>query len=137
MTDIKVCHPKLIEESYLVYIPNIIVAIVKYTIKLRASTMVVISGPAIIAGSNFIFFAINGSVPPTTFDAITVTIKVNDTAIAILVSTCSMNINLKKLINDKATPTIKLILNSLNNTFGQSEVFISPVAKPLITKVED
>ena len=43
------------------------------------STIVVISGAAIIAGSNFSFLAIIGSIPPTSFAIVAVTIKVSPT----------------------------------------------------------
>lgn len=45
--------------------PNSQVAVVKYIIKATASTIVVISGPAIIAGSSLSFLAIIGREPPT------------------------------------------------------------------------
>src|SRR5690606_2630496 len=110
-------------------------AMKKYNIKLIASTMVVINGPAIMAGSSFSFLASNGKVPPTILAVITVTIVVTDTVKAIIKSTLSIKISLMKLTVERAAPTIELILNSFHNTFNQSLVVISPTAKPLMIKV--
>ena len=57
-------------------------AIPKQTIKERASTIVVIKGLAITAGSKPIFFAKSGSVQPTTLATITVSAIATDTTIA-------------------------------------------------------
>ena len=52
------------------------VATWKYTNIEQTSTTVVISGAAIIAGSNFNFFANSGNVQPITLDITTVAINV-------------------------------------------------------------
>ena len=51
----------------------------KNTVIENISTIVVIIGEAINAGSNFSFFAIIGSIAPINFDAITIKIIVTDT----------------------------------------------------------
>ena len=61
------------------YICKIEVAKVKYINRDKASTIVVIKGLAITAGSNPIFLAIIGSEQPITFATQTVNIKVEQT----------------------------------------------------------
>ncbi len=65
------------------------VAIVKNKINEPASTMVVIIGLAIIAGSSFIFLAAIGSIPPIILANITVKNKVTQTVIATFIPTLS------------------------------------------------
>ena len=69
------------------YIPSNLVAIVKYIINDIASTIVVIKGLAITAGSNPIFFANIGSVLPTILAHNTVIIRVKHTTSAIVTVT--------------------------------------------------
>ena len=59
---------------------KILVTIVKYTRIVPVSTKVVISGAAIIAGSNPHFFATSGSIHPIVFARRTVHINVIPTA---------------------------------------------------------
>ena len=119
------------------YIPNNHVAVVKYNVSATASTIVVISGPAIIAGSNLIFFAIMGNTPPTTFANTTIKNKVKQTVIETNKSVLSIKYILKKLTEDKINPTIQLTRSSFHKTLRKSLVLISPNAKPLIISVED
>ena len=61
---------------------NSCIAILKYIISEQASTMVVISGAAITAGSRLSFFAIMGGTHPKNLDINTVQIKVSERVIA-------------------------------------------------------
>ena len=109
----------------------------KYNVSATASTIVVISGPAIIAGSNLIFFAIMGNTPPTTFANTTIKNKVKQTVIETNKSVLSIKYILKKLTEDKINPTMQLTRSSFHKTLRISLVLMSPNAKPLIIKVED
>ena len=84
--------------------------------------MVVINGPAIIAGSNPIFLAIIGKIPPTSFAEITVTTVVKEITQAIINATFSMYISLNRFIRERNIPTIILILNSFHSTLYQSRI---------------
>src|SRR5699024_10756646 len=116
--------------------PINILAILKYIIKLIASTIVVISGPAIIAGSSLAFLASIGNIPPITLAKVIVHIRVNETNIETGSPTLSKNIHFKKFTEPNIKPTNKDTLNSLNKTFDQSLNLISPVAKPRIISVD-
>ena len=72
------------------YMPNKIPAILKYISKEQASTIVVINGDAITAGSNPILFASIGSKLPISFAITIVTTNVKHTTAAILNPTLSM-----------------------------------------------
>ena len=69
------------------YIPKSKVAILKYINKLQASTIVVIKGDAITAGSNPILFANIGSVAPINLAIIIVKHKVMHIVNAIIALT--------------------------------------------------
>ena len=56
--------------SYIIF-RNTTCAIWKYRIKLQASTMVVMKGVAMMAGSAPSFLAARGSIPPTSFARMT------------------------------------------------------------------
>ena len=71
---------------FIFYICNINVDILKYTNTDNVSTIVVIKGAAIIAGSHFIFLASIGNIQPNNFAIITVQISVALTTIAIFTS---------------------------------------------------
>lgn len=68
--------------KYNIYRLKILVTIVKYMTIEQVSTMVVINGAAIIAGSIFNLFANKGSMHPIIFDKTIVHIKVNPIATA-------------------------------------------------------
>lgn len=71
--------------SYLFYIGKSNIATLKNTKTEKVSTIVVISGDAIIAGSNLSFCATIGSIQPINSDKITISISV------------------KPIVNDKST----------------------------------
>ena len=99
--------------------------------------MVVISGLAIIAGSNPNFFAPIGSRAPTTFAIIIITKIVIATMPATSKATLSNNKHLKNANKDMTIPTITPTSNSFNTTLYQSSSSTSPVAIPRITSVDD
>ena len=76
------------------YICNIVDATWKKTINDTASTIVVINGLAITAGSNFNFFAIKGRVHPIILAIIIVQSNVMHTTVVILNGIPSINSNL-------------------------------------------
>ena len=88
--------------------PNNHVAVVKYIISAIASTIVVISGLAIIAGSTLSFLAIIGSIPPIIFAIITVKNTVKHTVMDRSSSVFSRKYSLIKFTEDKVSPTMKL-----------------------------
>lgn len=92
----------------------------KYIIKDNASTIVVINGPAIMAGSIFNFLAIIGNMPPTILAITTVINKVMDTVKDTRNPTSSNKYILKKFTTAKTIPTTRLIPNSFNTTFPAS-----------------
>ena len=70
----------------------------------RASTIVVIKGLAITAGSNPTFLASMGRVHPTTFAMNMVTTKVKHTTEAMVRLTLSKNISLQKVAAPRVMP---------------------------------
>lgn len=66
-----------------VYIFRKFEAMVKKMVRVNASKMVLISGPAIMAGSNRIFLATIGSIPPTILAKTTVHKRLKQTTKAI------------------------------------------------------
>ena len=112
-------------------------AILKYTTSESASTMVVINGLAITAGSNQIFFAISGSEQPTTFAIKTVTDNEMQTVAAIKTVTLSKIIILTKLQTAKTMPHITATRTSFQISFNISENSISFKDKLLIIATED
>ena len=84
--------------------PNIWTAIWKYTNSDIASTIVVINGLAITAGSNPSFLANIGNVHPINLAIITTIINVAHTINAILTSTLSIVNNLTKLASANVIP---------------------------------
>ena len=117
------------------YNPRIAVAILKNIKTEQASTIVVISGEAIIAGSSFSFFASIGIVHPKSFAIITVKINVKATTKEIFKSLYCIKI-LTPLASAKVEPTIKAILNYFHITLKTSFVETSSIANPLIISVE-
>ena len=100
--------------------------------------MVVISGPAIMAGSRPIFFAKIGNDPPITLAKITVMIILKDTVAATQTDACCIMRILAKFITANTIPTKKiLILNSFHMTLNISLRLISSRAKPRIIRVAD
>ena len=97
----------------------------KYTINDIASTIVVINGLAITAGSNPNFLANIGREQPTILAIDTVNTNVKHTTNATLVVTLSININLTKLAAAKVIPIINETLNSFHITFNKSVNSIS------------
>ena len=79
-------------------------AILKYVINEIASTIVVIKGLAITAGSSFIFFASKGNIQPIISAKITVQTSVKDTTKETIISILSNNINFIKLTIAKVIP---------------------------------
>src|SRR5574344_152707 len=107
------------------YIPNNLDAIPKYTSRLKASTIVVINGLAITAGSNFSFLANKGNVEPITLANITVITKVKQTTPAIFMLTPSINNILAKLASANVTPHKTATLISFHTIFNKSLSSIS------------
>ena len=98
--------------------------------------MVVISGPAIMAGSRPIFFAKIGNDPPITLAKITVMIILKDTVAATQTDACCIMRILAKFITANTIPTKILILNSFHMTLYIVKVnFLK--AKPRIIRVAD
>ena len=66
-------HFKTVRHCSIIYIIlwNTSCAIWKYRIRLQASTMVVMNGVAMMAGSAPSFLAASGSIPPTSFARMT------------------------------------------------------------------
>ena len=83
------------------------------------STIVVISGAAIIAGSNFNFLASNGNKHPIDFDNITVTVILNPTVIASCRFLYCTKI-LKPFTIVKVIPTTTAILISFHSILNTS-----------------
>lgn len=101
----------------------------------NVSTIVVISGAAIIAGSSFNFFAIIGNIHPNSFAIITVQISVTPTTKAIFAS-WYCNIILTEFAIDNTIPTTIATLISFQIALKISFVVISFIANPLIIRVE-
>ena len=83
---------------------SIDVASAKYTDSEIASTIVVMSGDAMTAGSNPIFAATSGSVQPTSFAKQTTRTRVMHTMIAILSSRWSRTRSFTKLVSERVSP---------------------------------
>ena len=112
---------KLVTNSYqFFYSPKIDTATLKYTSKAKASTIVVINGEAITAGSKPNFFAPIGKMDPTNFAITTVIANVIHTAAATITETLSINNNLTKLQTAKTIEQRNATLNSLNTTLNIS-----------------
>ena len=101
------------------YNPIIAVAILKYTNTERISTIVVINGAAIIAGSNFSFLASKGNKQPIDLDNITVTVILNPTVHASCKFLyCAKILSPLTSVNDN--PTITAILTSFHKILNTS-----------------
>ena len=109
----------------LFYICNTVTAILKYINSDTASTIVVINGLAITAGSNPSFLAIIGREQPITLATHTVRTKVEQTTSATLVVTPSISNSFAKLAIARVRPikndtlisfqiTLKISLNSIS-----------------------
>ena len=106
--------------------PRTVTAILKYINNETASTIVVINGLAITAGSKPIFFAIIGRVLPTIFAHNMVIISVKHTIKAIVTDTLSINNNLIKFAIAKVIPISIATLISLNITLNIAKKRIKP-----------
>ena len=102
-----------------------------------ASNIVVISGPAMIAGSNLNVLATIGREVPIILESITTNTRVMETVKAIFKSTFVKAISLTKLIAANTIDTITEMKNSFFNTLNASLVEISPSAKARTTIVDD
>ena len=102
----------------------------------NASTMVVINGAAIIAGSNFNFFANIGNIHPNNFAITTVHTSVTPTTIAIFTSLYCIIILIEFAIAN-TIPTTSDTRNSFHNALKISFVVISCIANHLIIRVDD
>ena len=71
-----------------------------------------------MAGSSLNFFAIRGSIPPTTFASTTVANKLMHTVRETIKSTLSSKYILRKLIKASTKPTNILTLNSFHIILG-------------------
>ena len=111
-------------------------AILKYMTSAKVSTTVVISGPAIIAGSILSLFASSGNTPPMTFASITISSILIQTVSDTFSDIFSKKYNLKKLIDDSITPTKRLMRNSFHIIFAKSLSCNSPRASPLMIRVD-
>ena len=97
-----------------------------------ASTIVVINGLAITAGSNPSFFANIGRVHPINLAIIITTINVIHTTSDIVTPTLSINISFKKLASARVMLINKDALNSFQITLKISLNSISFKERPLI-----
>ena len=102
------------------YNPKILTATLKYTSNAKASTIVVINGLAITAGSNPNFLAPIGKIEPTNLAITTVIAKVIHTARATGTETLSISNSLTKLQTDNTIEQRNATLNSLNTTLNIS-----------------
>ena len=112
-------------------------ATLKYINNEHVSTIVVISGLAIRAGSKPNLSAIIGSVPPINLAIITVKNRLMETTMATLILIAGGRIAL--LIRNAATrakPTTIATRNSLNIILTESAAESSPRARPRIIRVE-
>ena len=107
----------------------------KYTIRLTASTMVVIMGDAIMAGSSFNTLAPMGRVQPMVLAATTVANILMTTVTQIMVFPGYWIIKRIKFTTASTKPTIKPTRISFHKTFNTSDGSISPRAMPRITMV--
>ena len=112
-------------------------AIPKYTTNDSASTIVVINGLAITAGSNPTFFAKSGSIHPTIFARITVNIMVRATTIAIIGVPPSIKITFSYVAIASTTPQIIATRNSFQIILNMSLNSISSRESPRITVTDD
>ena len=121
--------------TYLNYKWNTTVATLKYISIEQVSTIVVISGDAIIAGSKCSFFASSGRMQPISFAKITVITSEIEMTTA---SEKFLYISriLSPFASARITPTIIEIRNSLNITLKISRKVMSPSAIPRIISVE-
>ena len=90
-----------------------------------ASTIVVMNGDAITAGSNPIFCAIIGSEHPTIFAKNTVTISVRHTTSATMTGTLSSSIIFANPATASVAPHAKATLISFQMTLNISAHYIS------------
>ena len=100
-------------------------AILKYIINDTASTIVVINGLAITAGSKPIFLAIIGREHPIILAIHTVNTSVIQTTNATEVPTPSIYNSFKKLAAARVIPISRATLTSFHITFNMSENSIS------------
>ena len=107
------------------YMPNKIPAILKYISKEQASTIVVINGDAITAGSKPIFLASIGRVQPTSLATVIVINKVPHTTKEIVNDKWLNNINLAKLAIARVNPHKRATLSSFHITLKVSLYSIS------------
>ena len=107
------------------YTPKINTAKLKYTKTEQVSTIVVINGEAIIAGSNFNFLASIGKIQPKDLASIATIIRVSPTTTASLVCPISYCINiLIAFISANVVPTNIATLTSFHHTLKKSFNFI-------------
>ena len=100
-----------------------------------ASTIVVMKGLAITAGSKPIFFASSGSVQPTNFAQNTVTTRVRHMVSATINSRPSKSMSFAKLHTASVIPHTSATLNSFHMTLKMSLNSISPrdMARIMVT----
>ena len=115
------------------YIPSKAEATAKYIKRDTISTIVVTNGLDITAGSSLSFFAITGSIHPTSFAQTIVMSSVRQTARAIGTVLPSINTNFKKLQTDNVMPHNKDTRNSFHKMIGRSRKETSPKEIPRIT----